>query len=369
MGNYWEQALWKFQQIPWVDLGVSICIFLLFLLFRKVFTKYIYKIIIRLSRKTPTELFTNVLLAFETPVRTFFVILGTYLALLYLPFPIAATEFVETLYQSVIIFLIGWGFYNFASENSTIFLKIARKVEVGEDSMLVPFLSKFLRFAIIGMTFAIILDVWEYNIGGFIAGLGLGGLAFALAAQDTVANFFGGIIIITEKPFSKGDWIQTPSVEGTVEDITFRSTKIRTFAHAVVTVPNSRLANEPITNWTQMGKRRVTFNLGVMYTTPREKLEAVARKIEALLRSHNEVDQELIMVRFNEFNSSSLDIFIYFFTKTTQWVKYLEVKEDINLKILEILEEEEVTVAFPTRSLFFENRLERKAVEESDSTA
>lgn len=349
--DYW---FGKMNTFPWVDLGIACAIFILFLVFRKIFTTYVFKLIIWVSRKTPTEFFTNVFLAFEKPIRAFFVIIGTYLALLYLPFTLAATEIVEQIYQSLFFFLIGWGFYNFASENSSIFVGIAKKFELDKDSMLVPFLSKVLKFVVIALTFAVILDVWEYNIGGFIAGLGLGGLAFALAAQDTVANFFGGVVIITEKPFSKGDWISTPSVEGTVQDITFRSTKIRTFADSIVTVPNSKLANEPITNWTQMRKRRVTFNLGIVYSTPRVKVKKIAERIDTLLRKHEEVDQDMIMVRFNEFNQSSLDIFIYFFTKTTQWVKYLEVKEDINLKIMDILEEEGVSVAFPSRSLYFE---------------
>ena len=95
---------------------------------------------------------------------------------------------------------------------------------------------------------------WDYRIDGFIAGLGLGGLAFSLAAKDTLSNVFGGLVVILDKPFSIGDWIKTPSVEGTVEDISFRSTKVRTFAQALVTVPNATLANEPVTNWTRMGK-------------------------------------------------------------------------------------------------------------------
>lgn len=147
--DYWQQVVIFFKELPWIDIGISIAIFLLFLLFRKIFTSYIYKIIVRLSRKTPTELFTNVLLAYEKPVRIFFVILGTYLALLYLPFNITTISYVNTVYEAAIILLIGWGLYNFTSEHSTLFIRLAKKTEVGESSMLVPFLSKLLRFVVI----------------------------------------------------------------------------------------------------------------------------------------------------------------------------------------------------------------------------
>jgi MscS family membrane protein len=350
----WRMLFASFQRLEWIDITIAIAIFLIFLVFRKLFTIYIFKFILTLTRKTPTEVFTNVLLSFEKPLRLFWIVLGTYLAMLYLPFNITTTEFVQHIYRTFIIMILGWGLYNYMSAQSAFFFRFARKVELDEDSMLVPFLSKILRFSVIALTIVVIAGEWGYSISGFVAGLGLGGLAFALAAQDTIGNFFGGIIIITEKPFSKGDWIKTPSVEGTVEDITFRSTQIRTFEDSIVTVPNSTLSNEPITNWSKMSKRQITFKVGVTYSTPQRKLERCVRKIEILLREHEDVNQDLIMVRFSDFNNSSLDIFVYFFTKTTAWTEWYRVKEDINFKIMSILEEEEVEIAFPSRSLYVE---------------
>src|SRR5690625_661254 len=183
--------------------------------------------------------------------------------------------------------------------------------------MLIPFLSRALQVIIIAISISVILQEFNYNIGGFITGLGLGGLAFSLAAQDALKNLFGGIVIITEKPFTIDDWILTPSVEGTVEDISFRSTKIRTFAQALVTVPNATLANEPITNWSKMGKRQITFNLSLTYDTPKEKIEHVVRQVEYLLKNHPEIHPETIFVNFDHYKENGIDIFLYFFTKTT----------------------------------------------------
>ncbi|NEU29541.1 mechanosensitive ion channel family protein [bacterium LRH843] len=352
----WNEFVRSVAQIEWGDACTALAIFVVFLLFRKIFTKYIFKMIVAMSKKTPTKVFTNVLFAFERPLHIFWIVLGTYMALMYLPFNITTIEFVKHMYRSIIIMLIGWGLYNYTSVRSMTFNHLTRNFDIDENNMLLPFLSKILRFTVVALMIVVIASEWGYSISGFVAGLGLGGLAFALAAQETLANFFGGIVIITEKPFAKGDWIETPTVEGTVEDITFRSSKIRTFANAVVTVPNSTLSKEPITNWTKMKKRRITFSLGVAYGTPKKKLDSCVRRIETLLRTNNDIHQELIMVRFNEFSHSGMDIYLYFFTKTTVWTEWFRVKEEINFAILQILEDEGVSVALPARDLYIRDR-------------
>jgi MscS family membrane protein len=339
----------------WLDMGVSLLILFLFLLWRKLFTKYFFKTILAFSRKTPTELFTYIVVAFDKPVRMFFVILGIFFALKTAPFEMMEAATLAKLMRSSIIILIAWGLFNFIPSSSKMFTNLSSKLDFQVDKIVMPFITKVLRFILIALTLSIVLEEWDYNVGGFVAGLGLGGLAFALAAQESIKNLLGGFIIVTEKPFTMGDWIKTPSVEGVVEDISFRSTQIRTFAQAVVTVPNATLANEPITNWSKMGKRQITFQLGVQYDTSRTRLERVVRRIENMLRNHEDIDQETILVRFESFGDSSLNILLYFFTKPIMYGDHLEVREDINFRIMDILEEENVVVAFPTRTLYIEN--------------
>lgn len=338
-------------------LAVAAGIFLLALLVRGLFTRVIFNLFLKLSSKTSTDVDNEILLAFKKPLKTFFVFLGLFLALRYLPLTDNQDASVTSLFRASAIGLLAWGFYNLSSPGSALFRPLLRKINLENDRVLLPFLAKILRFIIIALAISIIVDDWGFNVSGLVAGLGLGGLAVALAAQDAIGNIFGGIIIIVDKPFTVGDWIQTPSVEGTVEEVNFRSSKIRTFSHALVTIPNSVLANEAITNWTRMGKRRITFNLGVAYTTPKHKLENCVRRIRELLENHPGIHKETIFVRFDSFNESSLDIFLYFFTVTTNWGEYLAVKEEINFKILEILEQEQVSIAFPSRILYFENAL------------
>lgn len=353
-----DTLLIKLSSLHWKEPAVAVAIFLVFLLIRKIFVKYVFGIILKFSRKTKTNLDEKLLLNFDHPLRTFFLVLGVYFALISLPLTAYQHLLVLKFFRAAVIVLVAWGLYN--TTGPYIFDELSRKLNFELDKILIPFLTKVLRFIIIALAISIIAQEWGYNVSGFVAGLGLGGLAVALAAQDALGNIFGGIVIITEKPFSIGDWILTPSVEGTVEDITFRSTKVRTFANALVTVPNATLANEPITNWSRMGKRRVTFHLGVTYTTPVEKLRRCVEQIREMLNDHPDIHKEAIFVSFDRFNDSSLDIFLYFFTVTTNWGEYLRVKEDVNFKIMEILEKEGVAVAFPSRSIYLETPVKYK---------
>ncbi|MCF6139006.1 mechanosensitive ion channel family protein [Pseudalkalibacillus berkeleyi] len=338
----------------WIDIGIALAIFIGFVLFRKLFTKYIFKLISRTTDKSSTQVLHKILLAFERPLYVFFIFLGLYMAYQSLEISREVYQVPSRLYRSSVILVITWGLVNLSSSSSILFNRFQHRLDLQVDQILIPFISRVLKFVIVAVSISVLAQEWGYNVNGFVAGLGIGGLAFALAAKESLSNLFGGIVIIIERPFSIGDWIQTPSVDGIVEDINFRSTKVRTFADALVTVPNANISNEAITNWTRMRKRRVFFNLGVTYTTPKDKLETCVKQIKTLLTEHKEVHPEFIEVRFDKYNDSSLDILIYFYTKTTAWINYLEVKEDINYRIMEILDREGVSVAFPSRSIYME---------------
>ena len=185
---------------------------------------YYLNTLLKITKKTRGDL-DPTFLGLERPVRFLLVIVGIYLALSYLL--ITPNQQYLDVFLRLYTYFITWGVYNLADTYSGLFQRLIGKLGLDWDPILFPFISKSFRFIVVALAFTIIVQEWGYNIQGFIAGLGLGGLAFALAAQDTVKNIFGGLVIITERPFSIGDWILTPSVEGTVLDITFRSTKIR----------------------------------------------------------------------------------------------------------------------------------------------
>lgn len=343
--------------LGWRNIWTAALVFILFIVLRTIFTKYIFQLIISLTSKTRTRMDSDIALAFEKPVRVLFIVAGTYLALRALNYDPAAHAAVSSLFRSVLVLLVTWGLLNLTSASSHWIEGLGERFNIRLDRILIPLISKFIRFIVLALAISVIVQEWGYEISGFIAGLGLGGLAFALAAQEALTNIVGGVVIITEKPFSIGDWIETPSVEGTVEDITFRSTRIRTFAQALVTVPNAKLASEAITNWSRMGKRRITFRMGVSHTTPRHKLDVSVRRIRSMLKNHPEIHQETLFVHFDEITPNSLQIYLYFFTNTIVWGEWLRVKEDCNMKILEILEQEGVSIALPSTSVYFETAL------------
>lgn len=348
----------------WIKmLIIALIIFSVFIILRKIFSLYIYPWIMKLAEKTDTELDEKIWDAFQKPLTALFVILGMFFALKYLPLSPEVDLVLVKLLRSALIIVVTWGLYNLSGSHSSLAEEIKSRLSL--DYTIIQFFSKVAHILIILIALLIMAEEWDYDVSGLIAGLGLGGLAFALAAKDALANIFGGIVIILDKPFSVGDWIKTPSIEGTVEEISFRSTKIRAFDQAIITMPNSTLANEPITNFSRMGKRRVRFYLGVTYSTSTEKIKKVVERIKSLLQNHLGVHQETIMVYFEQFNESSLDILVYFFTNATALEEHLMVKHDINLKIINILEEEGVSIAFPSRSIYMEN-LPKQIIAKSD---
>lgn len=332
----------------------ALIVFLFFLFLRKVFAKYVIKLLLKMSKKTATELDDKLFESFKKPLMGMFIILGTLIATFLLPLNIETQITIIKIIRIIFIILVTWGLYNFSGSSSLFFKGIQRRVGIDLNETVIPFVSNVIKWVIISLAVVLIISELGYPISGFITGLGLGGLAFALAAQETVANIFGGIVILLDKPFIIGDWIQTPSVEGVVEHINLRSTRIRTFAQSLVVMPNSQLSNEPITNWTKMGKRRARFSIGLTYSTSKETLQKCADKIEKMLYSHDEIDKEFISVKFDQFNNSSLDILVYFFTNSIEWHDFMRVKEEVNYKIMEIVEEEKASFAFPSRSLYIE---------------
>lgn len=338
------------SELQWQRVAIPIAIVLGFWLLSAIFCRWIVPILGKYSARTAAKLDDQFLAAFARPIRAFLLILGIYLAWLYLPMSAAADQLMAQVFRSMLIIVLAWGAHVMAGTESSLAQEIRGKFKV--DPILIPFFSKLVHFIIWAMALVLVANEWKYDANGFITGLGLGGLAFALAAKDFLANIFGGIVIIMEKPFSIGDWVQTPSVEGTVEGISFRSTRFRNFAQALVTVPNSTLANEPITNFSRMGKRQVKFTLSIDYVGPRAKIEQCVQAIRVMLRAHPAIHPETILVYLETINVNSLDILVNFYTSTTKSEEYMAVKEDVNYRIMDILAEQNIPLAAPGRIIY-----------------
>lgn len=333
----------------------SIVIFGVFWGFKNLFANYIFYFVLRIvhrSKIDPKDSFLNVL---RDPVKNSIVLFGAYLALQnYLP-----SEFkplLNDIFRTGIVFLFANATYALIGYYADSETETPRIFNYEVDKILIPFLSKIMRSIVLALAFVVIASTWGYDVSGFIAGLGLGGLAFALAAKDLLANIFSGIVIITDKTFSIGDWIKTNEIEGTIETINFRSTRIRAFDQSVITVPNSSLVNAPIINFTKRSLRRITFQIKMTYDTPSDKIKACISDIESLLKAHPDIDRNSLLVKFDSFGDSALELFLYFFTKTTVWEEYLNIKQDVNFKIMKILETHGVALALPSTTVYVETR-------------
>ena len=184
-----------------------------------------------------------------------------------------------------------------------------------------------------------------------MTGVGIGGAAVALVAKDSLASIFSGMFLLLDKPFVIGDWISINDIEGVVEDISFRSTRIRTFSQSLVIIPNNTINNANITNWSRMEKRRVVFDLGVSYDTTPEQIQLCTHEIQSALSLMDEVEKETYQVHFTTFGDYSLNIQIIYYTTATQLADYLAVREKVNLKILELCEAHHIEIAFPTQTI------------------
>ena len=218
-------------------------------------------------------------------------------------------------------------------------------------------ISQLLRVSIIITSLLVALQSMGFNISAVLAFGGIGGIAVGFAAKDLLANFFGGLMIYLDRPFSVGDWIRSPDrqIEGTVEKIGWRLTLIRTFDKRPLYIPNSMFASISVENPSRMTHRRIYETIGVRYSDVKN-LEKIISDVKDMLSMHDEIDTtQTMIVNFNKFAPSSLDFFVYTFTKTTDWIKFHDVKQDVLLKITEIIEKHGAEIAFPTSTIHIEN--------------
>lgn len=337
-----------------VDILIGIIIFLSAFLLRNLITSVILKPFRIIAHKRSNETDTTLINVIEAPLKLSIVIMGTYVASQWLPFK-TFDSFVLLVCKSLVTMIIFWILIRFVDKFSTIFNFFSTKLGKDLNDGIQNFIVKTLRILLIVLGTMAILQEWGINVSAFVASLGLGGLAFALAAKDTAANLFGSLVIFSDRPFQVGDWVETASAEGTIEEVGIRSTKIRTFAQALVSVPNSIMADTTITNWSRMGKRRVRTRIGLTYGTSVEQMQAIIEEITQMLKNHPDIHQEVILVSFDEFENSALSILLNFFTDTVETAEYLHVRQDVNFKIMQIVAKHGAAFAFPSHTLYVES--------------
>ncbi|HNP48047.1 MAG TPA: mechanosensitive ion channel family protein [Bacteroidia bacterium] len=228
----------------------------------------------------------------------------------------------------------------------------AAQTESKLDDQLVPFVKEIAKVIVAGVGFLIMLAVtFDLDVLSLVAGLGIGGLAIALAAKETLENLLGSFTIFLDKPFIVGDQVKVGSIEGMVESIGFRSTRIRALDKMMVTVPNKKMVDAELINETARSVRRAKFSIGLMYTTTENQLKNILKEIRQLLNGHASLEPHPV-VRFEHFNNNSLDILIIYVVMTPVYEEFLQVKEELNFKILEIVKNNRSEFAYPSLSVF-----------------
>jgi len=328
---------------------------------QKILVGAFHKLSQRIAARTETRLDDVLLKAAEKPAGWLVLVIGI-IATLHTLQPSAETwpviVLIDQAGRAASIIVGTWFLLRLLQGMSTYFIARARKTESPLDDQLVPFITKTLRIFIIITAVLVVAQNMGYSISGLIASLGIGGIAVAMAARDTIANVFGSVMILVDRPFTVGDWIKTSEFEGVVEEIGFRSTRIRTFARTLVNVPNSALANMVIDNIDARSVRRIKMRIGLTYGTTPAQMDAAIKGIEEILLKHPGVDQSYKLVKFDEFADSSLSIILYYFSASKVWADYLQVRQEINMQIMQLLEGLGLEFAFPSRTVYLHQETE-----------
>lgn len=286
------------------------------------------------------------------PLKTVVIWVGLHIAILTLGLPSNVNAICNKIFRIGAIIIIAVGIANMFSPDSKIFKKIANHKRIKGNQTLINFISKVTKGIIYVIAIFLVMAELNFNLSGLIAGLGLGGVIVALAAQDIAKNLFGGMAIIVDKPFSVGDWIQTTNYSGTVEDISFRSTRLRMTDNTVVTIQNSTLSNEPVINYAKLPMRRFSTTLNLALETNSNVVENIIGKVKFALSNTDGVLPNDLNVYLQKIADDGIEIGIFFNTNIVSYYDYLSFCEQVNLLLLKVLESENVKLAYPTQKVY-----------------
>ncbi len=310
------------------------------------------------SKRTKFPLDDVIFEALCRPAEWAVMLAGLYVAVAILPLPkdpVDIERFVFAGMTGLSVGLVIWFATRLVDGLARIWEVRAAQTETKLDDQLVPIVRRSSKVFLFIIGVVLVLQNMGYSVGSLLAGMGIGGVAVAMASKDTVANLFGSLVVFLDKPFQIGDWIEMGSTEGTVEEVGLRTTRIRTFANSLITVPNAMFTTTSINNWSRMKKRRIKMTVGVTYSTPPDRLDELVQGIRQLIVDNDDLHHDFFLVNFDNFGSSSLDVFIYCFTTTTSWGQFLQVKQDLMLEIMRLVERMELSFAFPTQSIHVES--------------
>ena len=339
----------------WQHLGILVIILLSFLLHKLLsflFSKVLYKGATQLGY---TKLVRPYLLPVARPLSLFVVFLFIMVFYPVLQLPVEVTRYLSFAFRAILPFFATVVFYKLVDVFSLYLESLAGKGESNLDNHVIPIIRKVLRVFVVVVGGLFILQNLDINITALLAGISIGGLALALAAQDTLKNFFGSLMIFIDKPFSVGHWITSGDIDGTVEEVGFRSTRIRTFRNSLTYVPNGKLADSTIDNHGLREYRRFFFHIAITYDTPPDLIEVFVQGLRKIVDTHPNTRKDFYIVEFNDMGDFSLRIMFYIFFSVPTWPEELKARHEVLIEIVRLAEKLGVRFAFPTQTLHMEN--------------
>lgn len=335
--------------IIYIHIAAGILIFLIFLALRNKISDLLLSLLGKLFFSKKPERRKSFKESLIKPFSAFFALLGLYIGIL-LNYRHAV---INSIFKILVILIVCWGILCYISDNlHAVFT--SKNSNTVSNGVAVKFISNLLKVIIICIAVVMVLSELGYNINGLITGLGVGGLAVSLSAQDTLKNLISGFVILFDKPFDVGDLIETSDFKGVVEDITMRSTRIRKLDDSIMIVPNSTIADSSVSNYARLTKKLVQFNIGVIYSTSNETIMKCETDIKNYLTSCELTDKETIRVFFENYGDSSINIQIRCYVNTTDINIYNDYIEKLNFEIKKIIEQNKTDFAFPTRNIIIE---------------
>lgn len=334
----------------YVSIAVGFIVFAILTIFRSKLAKIVLTVSAKILFAKNPQSKDGFKSSLMRPVSIYFILLGAFIGI-YINYKNAA---VLASFKIFSVLIVCWCITSFVSDN-LVNIMGAKHADQRLNGVAVKFISNIFKALTVCIALVMVISELGYNINGLITGLGVGGLAVSLAAQDSLKNLVSGFVIIFDKPFDVGDMIETPDFTGFVEDITMRSTRIRKLDDSIIIVPNSTLSDSLITNYARLTKRLVELKIGLLYSTSEETIKKCEDEIRAFLDGHSLVEKGTVRVRFTEYQDSALNLQIRCYISVTDIEIYYKFVEELNFKIKEIVNSNNTDFAYPTQSIYIEN--------------
>ncbi len=339
---------------------LSILIISIGLVLKKNFSKYISKFLFDFILRTKDLTGNDFYLIVKKPLDYLVILVFSYLSISQIDlsiilntFPIFLGHSFSKIFSFLIMTLVIWLLLRITEFFKLIMIKKAEKTKSKLDDQLIPFIISLIKILIIVFgVFTIAGNIFNINITALAAGLGVGGIAIAMAAKESLENLFGSFVIFLDRPFIVGDIVNVGNTTGLIENVGFRSTRIRTFDKSLVTVPNKKMVDAEVDNLGMRTSRRAKFNVGLTYNTNKTQIKKIIKDIKIIIDKHPNTKRDLGRVKFTNFGSSSLDIMIVFYVNDTDWDKYLDTTEEINFKIMDVVKKHKSDFAFPSTTVY-----------------